>query len=138
MRRLPYVAVATALVTGMPAAVAAFLVPSETTLELLAGLVVAVGLSLAAAKVGAALWMRHPMAREVLFADLMAWEWVRRLWVQRRIARAQSTVGADHLAPQARAEALGDLARLLEAGDAYTHGHSQRVARHVTGLLQPK
>jgi putative nucleotidyltransferase with HDIG domain len=131
LRRLPYVAGATALVTGMPAAVAVFLVPSGSTLELLAGIVVALVLSMGAARLGAALWMRHPLAREVLFADLMAWEWFRRLWVERRIARAQSAIGTDHLAPQARAEALRDLARLLEARDAYTHGHSQRVARHA-------
>jgi putative nucleotidyltransferase with HDIG domain len=130
MRRWPYVAAATALVTGMPAAVATFLLPSGTALELLAGVVVAVVLSMGAAKVGAALWMRHPLARDVLFADLMIWEWARRLWVERRLARAQRALEVD-LAPQARAQALGDLARLLEARDAYTHGHSRRVARHA-------
>jgi len=130
MRRWPYVAVATALVTGMPAAVATFVLPSGTALELVSGFVVALLLSIGAAKVGAALWMRHPLARDVLFADLMVWEWARRLWVERRLASAQRALDYD-LAPQARAEALGDLARLLEARDAYTHGHSRRVARHA-------
>jgi putative nucleotidyltransferase with HDIG domain len=130
-RQLPYVLCATALVTGMPACVVAFLAPSGSVAELLGGMLLAVVLSIAAAKVGAALWMRHPLARDVLFADLMVWEWARRLWVEGRLARAQSAAGADHLAPQARAEALRDLARLLEARDSYTHGHSRRVARHA-------
>jgi HD domain-containing protein len=61
---------ATPLVTGMPACVVGFLAPSGSVAELLGGVLLAVVLSIAAAKVGAALWMRHPLARDVLFADL--------------------------------------------------------------------
>jgi putative nucleotidyltransferase with HDIG domain len=136
LRRWPYVVGATGLVTGMPAFVVTFLAPSGSVAELLGGMVLAVVLSIAAAKAGAALWMRHPPARDVLFADLMAWEWARRLWVERRLARLQSALEDDHLAPEARAGALRDLARLLEARDAYTHGHSQRVARHALRIAQ--
>ena len=96
---------ATALVTGMPACVVTFVAPSGSVAELLGGMVLAVALSIAAAKAGAALWMRHPLARDVLFADLMAWEWARRLRVERRLAGARSALGDDHLAPETRASA---------------------------------
>jgi putative nucleotidyltransferase with HDIG domain len=136
LRRWPYVVGATGLVTGMPACAVTFLAPSGSVAELLGGMLLAVVLSIAAAKAGAALWMRHPLARDVLFADLMVWEWARRLWVERRLTRVQSALDDDHLAPEARAGALRDLARLLEARDAYTHGHSQRVARHALRIAQ--
>jgi putative two-component system response regulator len=127
----PYTIVATAFVTALPAYLATLVTPSGSALGVVATLLLALALSLAAAKVGAALWMRHPLARDVLFADLMVWEWLRRIWVEHRLTRAHRLLGAADGAPHARADALRRLARLLEARDAYTAGHSQRVARHA-------
>jgi putative two-component system response regulator len=132
----PYMLVATGLVTVLPAGVATLAVPSGSAVRVAGTLVLALIASLAAAKIGAALWMRHPLARDVVFADLMVWEWLRRLWVEHRLVRAQAAISNGDGAPHTRAAALARLARLLEARDAYTHGHSQRVARHALRIAQ--
>ena len=86
-------------------------------------------MSLAAASVGGAIWSRLPGSQDRVFADLMLWGWLRRSVAERRLAQAEKLLGAD---PQgASLEALIDLSDLLEARDARTYGHSQRVTRHA-------
>jgi HD-GYP domain-containing protein (c-di-GMP phosphodiesterase class II) len=129
--------VATCFVAAVPAYVASLVAAPQSALHVVAALVVAVIVSVAAARLGAALWMRHPLARDVVFGDLMAWEWLRRLWLERRLDRAQRRLSASaDAAPHERAETLSRFARLLEARDAYTHGHSQRVPRHAARIAR--
>ena len=64
-----------------------------------------------------------------MFADLMLWGWLRRSVAERRLAQAETLLGND---PQgASLDALIGLSELLEARDARTYGHSQRVTRHA-------
>src|ERR687897_896131 len=89
-------------------------------------MVVATGLVTAMPAYVATLVAPPGSAPGMLFADLVVWEWLRRLSVEHRLARAQRLLDANDGAPRARAEGLARLARVLEARDAYTHGHSRR------------
>jgi putative nucleotidyltransferase with HDIG domain len=86
-------------------------------------------LSVLAGAIGTALWKRVPGSRDLVFADLMLWGWLRRLRAERRLARAETLLGtrAEGLSVQA----LTDLSALLEARDTFTYGHSLRVTRHA-------
>ncbi|HEX2232102.1 MAG TPA: HD-GYP domain-containing protein, partial [Thermoleophilaceae bacterium] len=97
----------------------------------------AMALSVIAASVGSAIWMRRPGSRDLVFGDLMLWGWLRRIRAERRLAHAWELLedgvqdgrgGA--LGRERRYEVLKELSTLLEARDAYTHGHSRRVTRH--------
>ena len=134
-RCLPLAILATGLVIVLPAAVVAVLLPRGGLALMLLSAVSAIALSLIVATTGAALWKRQPGSRDVVFADLMLWCWVRRYRTERRLSQARELFdSARRAGPLVNIELLLGLSRLLEARDAYTHGHGQRVARHAARI----
>ena len=56
-------------------------------------LAVTVGLSMLIAAAGSAWWVRRPGGRDIVFADLMLWGWLRRFRTERRLANATWLLG---------------------------------------------
>ena len=128
-RWLPHAIVATAFVVVLPALVVWMVVPRGEAALLALSVPLGMLLSVLAAAVGGAIWKRVPGSRDLVFADLMLWGWLRRLRAERRLAHAETLLGrrAEGLSVQA----LTDLSSLLEARDSFTFGHSLRVTRHA-------
>ena len=116
-----------------PALAVGELVPPTSGWLLLVSVPLAMVLSVAVASLGAALWKRWPSSRDLVFAELSLWGWLRRYRAERRIGEAHDLLGKDltALTSEDRIEALVRLGGRLEARDAYTHGHSHRVTRHA-------
>jgi putative nucleotidyltransferase with HDIG domain len=127
----PRVVLATLVVTVLPGLVAAALQATGVISGWLPSAGVAVVLSMALAALGSTWWARRPASRDIVFADLMLWGWVRRVRTERRLASARWLLGrgAD-LDPASKAALLERLSGALESRDLYTHGHSRRVTRH--------
>ena len=136
-RYLPHAVVATLFVVGAPAMAVYAVVPVAGLWMSIAAVPAAIGLSLAAAATGSWIWMRWPGSRDLVFSDLMLWGLLRRLRAERRLAGAEAVLGLrGEVADHERVEGLERLARLLEARDVYTHGHSRRVTRHAERIAR--
>lgn len=134
---LPLASAATAIVIVLPALLVAALLPQEGVTMTLLSALLSVAMSIGLAALGAALWKRQPRSRDVVFAELMLWCWVRRCWTERRLSQARELFEAARKAgPRVNIELLLGLSRLLEARDGHLHGHSQRVARHSVRIAR--
>ncbi len=131
-RSLPLAIFATTLVIALPALLVAVLVPRGGVLLIAVSAISAVALSSAFAAAGAAFWKRRPASRDIVFADLMLWGWLRRCWTERRLTRARELYeSARKAGASVDIDLLTTLSGLLQARDRQTHGHGQRVARHA-------
>lgn len=136
-RYLPHVGVATTAVVVMPVVVVGWMRSRGAVTSLWAGVVLAMALSLAASLVGRAYWMRRRGPRDLLFGELLLWGWLRRVRMERQLAKAMELLRTDEQVRGGGQSAdrtfqiLSQLAVALEAQDAYTDGHSRRVAAHA-------
>jgi HD-GYP domain-containing protein (c-di-GMP phosphodiesterase class II) len=136
-RHLPIVALVTASIVVLPAALAALVVPARDLASTLISAGFAVVFSLVFASVEAAAWKRWPGSRDCLFADLTLWGCARRWWTERRLrdVRGSYEAAVEAGAP-VHIELLEGLSRLLAARSAFTHGHCRRVARHAERIAR--
>jgi putative nucleotidyltransferase with HDIG domain len=127
----PRVAIATLVVTVLPGLAAGVLQAAGLVHGWLPSALIAVALSMVLAAMGSAWWARRPASRDIVFADLMLWGWLRRVRTERRLTSARWLLGRiGELDEDRRVEVLERLSAALEARDSYTHGHSKRVTRH--------
>ena len=102
--------------------------------------IVGVALAIAFMVAGSAIWARRPESADIGFSELMLWRWARRHKAEEDLAHGARLLGLDRsgqpiddvrISAEEQLQVLKDLTAALESKDPYTHGHSQRVERHV-------
>ena len=129
---LPLSILATLAVIVGPVAIVAALVPDRGILWAPLAVLLVVAGSLAIASAGSWIWMRWPPSREMIFAELMLWGWIRRFWVERRLARTRDLFeSARASGSPVSIELLTQLSDQLQEVDPYVHGHGRRVSSYA-------
>ena len=137
-RYVPHAALVTVVVIVLPPVLVSWLLKPTGTGTLVVAAILSISLSVALAHVGSHLWARRFASRDVVFADLMPWGWVRRVRAERRLAHARQILGRAGGAadPELQIRTLIEVSKRLEARDPMTHGHSRRVARHAEAIAR--
>jgi HD-GYP domain-containing protein (c-di-GMP phosphodiesterase class II) len=129
---LPLSILATLAVIVGPVAIVAALVPGRGILWAPLAVLAVVAGSLTIASAGSWIWMRWPPSREMMFAELMLWGWIRRFWVERRLARTRDLFESARAAGSpVSIELLTQLSDQLQEVDPYVHGHGRRVSSYA-------
>jgi HD-GYP domain-containing protein (c-di-GMP phosphodiesterase class II) len=129
---LPLSILATLAVIVGPVAIVTALVPDHGILWTPLAVLAVVAGSLTIASAGSWIWMRWPPSREMIFAELMLWGWIRRFWVERRLARTRDLFeSARASGSPVSIELLTQLSDQLQEVDPYVHGHGRRVSSYA-------
>ena len=142
LRVLPQALLATFVVIGVPPLAATAMLPSGNAALVALSAIATVAASVGLAAIGSAIWARRPDSQDLVFGDLMLWGWLRRYRAERRLAEARTLLGSSdavadrELTRDELCTTLQRLAGLLEARDAYTHGHTRRVTRHAERIAR--
>jgi HD-GYP domain-containing protein (c-di-GMP phosphodiesterase class II) len=140
---LPQVMLATLIVAVMPVAAVWGLRARGVLSSMWVCLALAVALALGASSLGNVYWKRRLHSVDVTFSELMFWGWLRRIRIERQLTNLTELLGlGDAGGGSARgvpsAERSGQLLRkladALERQDAYTSGHSRRIARRAADV----
>jgi HD-GYP domain-containing protein (c-di-GMP phosphodiesterase class II) len=128
---LPHTTITTAVVAVSPV----WLTVWFLNLGVIASTLVALAISLLLGAIGVAVWQRLDGCRDLVFDDLLLWKFLKRIRNERTMAdlaeRLSGSLQGRQLSKEERRNLLKKLAAGLEQGDPFTHGHSQRVARHA-------
>lgn len=134
-RYLPLALLVTASVVVAPVLIVAAAFPRGGVPTAAVSAMATVAISILIATVESALWSRLARSRDLTFAELVLWGWLRRCWAERGLAQQRDLYeSARKVGPAVSIDQLERLSTMLQARDPYTHGHSRRVARHAARI----